>query len=159
MSLDMGVALSIYSERTFAPYDFKKFVHSGRVLQGELGRYNITDLFELPVPMLDEAASSIPWSSLASAEFSPEHLGRHVFVDETLVSDQRFREFMGRRDLATTDLNVLCEGVPVLDLGSRRNFCNVAPMFYVKEEMRSEIMNSVRKVVPKEPYRKLALEI
>lgn len=159
MSLDMGVALSIYSGRAFVPYDFKKLVHSGRVLQGQLGRYNITELFELPVPMLDEAASSILWSSLASVEFSPEHLGRHVFVDETLASDQRFQEFMGRRELTVMDLNVIGEGVPVLDLGSRRNFCNVAPMFYVKEEMRSVIMNSVRKVIPKEPYRKLALEI
>lgn len=159
MSLDMGVALSIYSERAFAPYDFKELVHSGRVLQGQLARYNITELFEVPVPMLDEAASSSPWSSLASAEFSPEHLGRHVFVDETLLDDQRFQEFMGRRKLTVTDLNVNCEGVPVLDLGSRRNFCNVAPMFYVAEEMRSEIMHSVRKVIPKEPYREVAFAV
>jgi hypothetical protein len=159
MSLDMGVALSIYSGRAFAPYDFKRLVHSGRVLQGQLARYNITELFELPVPMLDEEASFVPWSSLASKEFSPDHLGRHIFVDETLVSDQRFQEFLGRRKLTVTDLNVMYEDLTVLNLASQRNFCNVAPMFYVKEELRNKILHAVRKVIPREIYREVALEI
>ena len=72
MSLDMGVALSVYSNRAFAPYEFKSMEHSGRALRGQIERYNISDLFEIPVPMLDESASSIPWSSLSADEFSPD---------------------------------------------------------------------------------------
>ena len=159
MSLDMGVALSIYTRRAFAPYDFKKLVHSGRVLQCRSDLYNVTDLFEIPVPMLDEAASSIPWSLLPADEFSPERLGRHVFVDETFAYTERFEEFLGRRELKITDLNLMFEDAAVLDLASRRNFCNVMPLFYVEEEKRRNIMHKIRQVIPKEVYRQAASQI
>ena len=159
MSLDMGVALSVYTQRAFAPYEFKSMEHSGRALRGQIDRYNISDLFEIPVPMLDEAASSIPWSGLSHAEFAPERLGRHVFVDDTFQHDQRFDEFLGRRDLTVTDLNALYGGEGILDLASRRNFCNVTPLFYLKEEVRSAIMHTVRQVIPKALYRQAALRI
>ena len=64
MSLDMGVALSIYAQRAFAPYEFKSMEHSGRALRGQIERYNISDLFDLPVPLLDEAASEVDWSTV-----------------------------------------------------------------------------------------------
>lgn len=159
MSLDMGVALSVYSKRAFAPYEFKSMEHSGRALRGQIERYNVSDLFEIPVPMLDESASSIAWSSLASEEFSPERLGKHVFVDETFSYDERFEEFMGRRELTVTNLNVMHEGATVLDLASRRNFCNVTPQFYVREELRGAIMRNIRQVIPKEVYRQAAARI
>ena len=71
MSLDMGVALWIYSKRAFVPYDFKKLVHSGRVLQCQAERYKVTELFEIPVPMLNETDSSIPWSYSQQMNFRP----------------------------------------------------------------------------------------
>lgn len=159
MSLDMGVALSVYTQRAFTPYEFKSMEHSGRALRGQIDRYNISDLFEIPVPVLDEAASSIPWSGLSHAEFAPERLGSHVFVDDTFQHDHRVDEFRGRRDLTVTDLNVLHGGECILDLASRRNFCNVTPLFYLKEEARSSIMNAVRRVIPKALYRQVALKI
>ena len=159
MSLDMGVALSTYCNRAFEPYDFKKLVHSGRVLQAQFERYNVTDLFEIPVPMLDETDSLIPWSSLASDEFSPERLARHVFVDETFAHTERFEEFLGRRELAVTDLNLMYETADLLDLASRRNFCNAMPLFYVEEEKRRNIMQAIRQVIPKQIYRQAAAKI
>lgn len=159
MSLDMGVALSVYSKRAFAPYEFKSMEHSGRALRGQIERYNISDLFDIPVPMLDESSSLIPWSSLAADEFSPERLGKHVFVDETFTHDERFEEFLGRRELTVTDLNVMYETADVLDLSSRRNFCNATPLFYVEEEKRRNIMHTIRHVVPREVYRQAASRI
>lgn len=159
MSLDMGVALSVYSKRAFAPYEFKSMEHSGRALRGQIERYNISDLLEIPVPMLDESASSIAWSLLPADEFSPERLGKQVFVDETFAHTQRFEEFLGRRELKVTDLNVMFKDAAVLDLASRRNFCNVAPLFYVEEVKRRHIMHAIRQVIPKQVYRQAAAKI
>ena len=76
MSLDMGVALSIYTRRAFAPLRVQVDGALWKSPQGQIERYNISDLFDLPVPLLDEAASEVDWSDLATAEFAPDRLGQ-----------------------------------------------------------------------------------
>lgn len=159
MSLDMGVALSIYAQRAFAPYEFKSMEHSGRALRGQIERYNISDLFDLPVPLLDEAASEVDWSELAAAEFVPDRLGKHVFIDETFEDSEQFQQFLGRRELIPTNLRQDFETTDILDLSSRRNFCNVTPLFYVRAELRTEILAAIRSIVPTEVYQTAAKRI
>lgn len=159
MSLDMGVALSIYTGRAFAPYEFKSMEHSGRALRGQIERYNISDLFELPVPQLDESASLVDWSTLPSAEFAPDRLGQHVFIDETFEDSDHFQQFLGRRELRPTNLKQEHKNTVILDLSSRRNFCNVTPLFYVSAELRSKILKAIRSIIPTEAYQSAAKRI
>ena len=159
VSLDMGAALSVYTKRAFVPYDFKSMEHSGRAIRGQVDRYNISDLFDIPIPMLDEQSASIPESVLSSFEFAPQRLGKHVFIDDTLQNDERFQEFLGRRDLIETDLNADYGSYDLLDFASQGNFCNVLPQFYLAEPIKRHILSTIRKIIPKSAYRNVAKAI
>ena len=159
MSLDMGVALSVHTGRRFSPYGFRGLEHSGRFVGGQRGKYNVLDLFDVPLDVLDDNEFRGGDTGLDVASFSPDRLASNIFVEDDFDSDACFIEFLGGRKSLPINLNAEFGSVPILDFSSSNNFCNVAPQFYLGEQRRSEVVSAALDVVPKEIYRRVGREI
>lgn len=156
MSLDMGVALAHFTDRALAPYGFLPLMHSGQFLPGQKEKYNICDLFDLPVPSVRADLMVHPESGENTHVLDPERLGQYICVDSDDLDNERFEEFVGGRNAQPLRLDTGLAQWPILDFTSHRNFCNAATFFYIEPNAYRELVGVVRKIQPKKSIQDFA---
>jgi len=160
MSLDIAVTLAYLTGRVLIPYRFR-LPPPRFPVQVKPGRgpepFVITNLFEIPVPWSDEYLLKT-WISVPGAlecAWAPVFASVLCFPAAPPSDDDRFRSFRNgrehvyifdeRRQDETPDLHVNTD-----TLGHYSHF------FYLDEARRRQVVELMRRLRPKRPYREAA---
>jgi hypothetical protein len=160
MGLDIGVGLAQLTQRTLVMYDVKPLWRGSHPLlaDGNDRAATILDLFEVPVPTVQEAqlaeigdktVRELEWPDLYTSVFHHPAAGP--------VEDPRFAAFRnGRR--AVVSLSADDDAAPVLRF-AKRSLSLYSYFFYLPENLRTELRQTMARVRPRRPYRELSEEL
>ncbi len=158
MSLDIAVVLAYLTDRVLVPYRFR--VPRRVAASLERGRWPealpLTDLFEIPVSWSDEYALKT-WISAPNAlecAWRPVFESVLSFPANSPRDDARFEDFRnGRQYVYTFDERQ--EEAPDLHIYAH-TLGYYSHFFYLDEERRRRVVDLMKRLRPKRPYRELA---
>ncbi len=159
MSLDIAVILAYLTGRTLVPYRFRQAppripveVKPGRMPE----QFLVTDLFEIPVPWCDEYLLKT-WIAVPDAvecAWAPVFDSLLGFPAGIERDDERFYNFRnGRQHVHVFD----ARHEEAADLHvSTKTFGFYSYFFYLDDVRRREVVELMRRLRPKRPYREAA---